>query len=376
MSSTPFTFGKVVFKQDFTNREAETQLIIDQFKAKNNVVLISPRRWGKTSLIRHTTQKIIKTDKQSRVIYLDLFNIKSEEEFYVKLATEVLKGTISKFDKILKRSQELFKKVLPKISFSPLPESEFSLSFNWNDLKKNPEEVLNLAERIAEIENLHIIICIDEFQNLAFFKEPLQFQKTLRSHWQHHSRVSYCLYGSKEHMMQDIFNDRSYPLYRFATVINLNKIKSEKWQPFIKKRFKDSGKVIDKNTIEKIIQYADNQPFYVQQLSQVSWLLTSKICSEETIDEALNNILNQYQSFFVREMEGLTPLQANFLKAVVEGVTSYGSIKTLKQYKLKSTSNVNRVKKSLDEKQIIRFVENKAEFTDAIFKIWLEKRYF
>ncbi len=101
MKHIPFTFGKVVFDLDFTNREDETEFLSNQFKALNNVALISPRRWGKSSLIKYVTQKLVNENKEYRVIYLDLFNIKSEEEFYREFANKLLNATINKFERLI-----------------------------------------------------------------------------------------------------------------------------------------------------------------------------------------------------------------------------------------------------------------------------------
>ncbi len=177
-------------------------------------------------------------------------------------------------------------------------------------------------------------------------------------------------------MMQDIFNKSSYPFYRFATILNLNKIKPEKWNPFIKKRFEDTGKEIEESAIQKIIEYADNQPYYVQQLAQTSWLICDKICDKSIVDKALENIMEQYGSFFIRDIENLTTSQINLLKAITDGVKSFGTRENLNLYDLKSTANINRVKKSLQDKQIIRFENSTAEFQDAIFGLWLRKIYF
>lgn len=85
--------------------------------------------------------------------------------------------------------------------------NEISLEFDWNEIRKNPDEILDLAERIAIDKGIRIVVCVDEFQNIAEFNDPLYFQKKLRSHWQQHQYVSYCLYGSKRHMMLDVFTN-------------------------------------------------------------------------------------------------------------------------------------------------------------------------
>ena len=83
------------------------------------------------------------------------------------------------------------KQWVPRITFSPDDQQEFSFGLNWQDIKKQPDEVLNLAENIAIEKSLKIVLCIDEFQNISYFDDPLAFQKKLRAHWQQHQNVSY-----------------------------------------------------------------------------------------------------------------------------------------------------------------------------------------
>ena len=88
-------------------------------------------------------------------------------------------------------------------------------------MKKDPD-ILNLAEKIAQENNLRFVICIDEFQNISAFENPLDLQKKIRAHWQKHKYVSYCLYGSKRHMMIDVFTAPSIPFYKFEDILFLD----------------------------------------------------------------------------------------------------------------------------------------------------------
>jgi len=90
---------------------------------------------------------------------------------------------------------------------------------------------------------------VDEFQNIAEFREPEYFQKKLRSHWQHHQNVAYCLYGSKRHLMLDVFTNSAKPFYKFGHFMFLNKIETPYLIDFFKSRFEDTGKTISDDAI-------------------------------------------------------------------------------------------------------------------------------
>jgi hypothetical protein len=373
---TPFVFGKIAEFENFTNREDETELLQKLFKALNNVIVISPRRWGKSSLIKHATNQLLGIDSEYRVIYIDVFNIRTEEEFYQEFASKTLKVGYSKVEDLLVKSKTLFQKLIPKMSFSPIPESEISLSFDWEEVKKDPTEILNLPQKIADAENFKLIICIDEFQNLNTFDENLAFQKKLRANWQHHSKVGYCLYGSKENMMQIIFNDKAQPFYRFGYVLNLEKIKADKWLSFIQRRFNETRKAIGKDDSRLITELVHLLPYYVQQLSQISWFYTENICTKEIIEKAFDDLINQLEPFFIRETENLSNQQISFLELLLNGSLPINSNENIKKYGLNSSANIAKAQKALLEKQIIRKYSNKFEFIDPIYGVWLQKSYF
>lgn len=372
----PFVFGKIAIKEEFTNREEDTAFLIQNFEALNTVILIAPRRWGKSSLVRHATKKLTRKNKKFKVVTLDLFNIKSESEFYSRLAVEIIKAHTTKLEDILKKSGQFFKNIMPKLNFSPMPDSDFSLSLDWDEAQKHKSEILDMAEHMSIQSGVKTIICIDEFQNISHFEDPLAFQKELRAHWQQHQNVSYCLYGSRENMMREVFSDKKMPFYKFGQIINLQKIKVEKWIPFITQRFDDTKKNISEENANYIVQLADNHPYYVQQLAQLAWMMTDVNCLNSNIESALDNLLNQSHPFYLREMENISRTQSNFLQLLINDETEYTTQRIIKKYSLRSTSNVVKVRKALEEKDVIRFENKKVLFVDPMLKLWLKRVYF
>ena len=140
-------------------------------------------------------------DSKLRVCQMDLFNVRNEEHFYSLLAQKVIAAASSKWEEAIENAKKFFSRLVPKISIGTDPTNEVSIDFDWEEVKHNPDEVLDLAEKIAREKGLKIVICVDEFQNISEFAEPDYFQKRLRSHWQQHQHVAYFLYGSKRHMI-------------------------------------------------------------------------------------------------------------------------------------------------------------------------------
>ena len=187
---TPFVFGKIASNENFTDRKTETDRLVSNFVSSVNTILISPRRWGKSSLVAKAADISSKKNKNIRFCYIDLNNVRTEEQFYQQLATKVLSGSATKTRILIENTRKFLGKFIPNITFSPDPGTEFKLGLDWREVKKEPDDILNLAEKISTENNLKFVICIDEFQNISEFENPLDIQKKMRSHWQKHKNVS------------------------------------------------------------------------------------------------------------------------------------------------------------------------------------------
>lgn len=373
---TPFVFGKLAVDHNFTNRTTERQQLIGNFNALTNTILISPRRWGKSSLVQMAANEAMRKDKELHFCFLDVFSVRTEEQFYQHLAIELLKASSTKIELLLENASRFLGKFLPKLSFSPDNQNSISLGLDWEEVKKQPDDILNMAEKLAQEKGWKIVVCIDEFQNISSFDNPLAFQKKLRSQWQKHQHVAYCLYGSKRHMLMDVFTNTSMPFYKFGNLMFLEKISKEDWIPFICDRFKETGKQVNKKSAGLIADLVECHPYYVQQLAQQSWLRTDEICTEEIILNAHQGIMDQLSLLFQSKTDELTNSQINFLNALIDGVTMFSSKETLNSYKIGTSANVIKIKKSLESKEIIDLLGNTVVFLDPVYRNWLETSYF
>jgi len=375
--STPFMFGKLATDQNFTNRKAEIIKLKQNFISGINTILISPRRWGKSSLVKKAGIEVEAEQKSIRIIYLDMFNIRTEEEFYKCLSEAVLKAGSGKLEESLSFVRKFLKQWIPRITVSPDAVQEMSLSLNWEEVKNKPDEILDLAESIAIEKELNLVICIDEFQNLSNFKDPLGFQKKIRSHWQQHQHVTYCLYGSKRHMMIEVFTKQSMPFYKFGELIFLPKISTENWKIFIQERFLSTHKILSEQQAERIAMHVENHPYYVQQLSQICWFRTSIELKDEDIERSMESLVMQLSLLFQNITENLTNTQVNYLKALIDQVRMLSSKEVIYKYHLGSSANVSRIREALINKEIIDDqVVGNPELQDPVYKYWLKNYYF
>lgn len=373
---TPFIFGKIATEKNFTDREEETAYLVSHFTSLINTIIISPRRWGKSSLVNKAAKLAMEQDSKLRICHIDLFNVRNEEHFYSLLAQKVIAATSSKWDEAIGNAKKFFSRLVPKISIGMDPTNEVSIDFDWEEVKRNPDEILDLAEKIAKEKGLKIVICVDEFQNIAEFNDPEYFQKKLRSHWQLHQNVAYCLYGSKRHMMLEVFTDSSKPFYKFGNLIFLNKIETEYLVAFFNSRFMDTGKCITNEASHLIAMLVDNHPYYAQQLAQLSWLRTKDECTEEIVREAHTALVEQLSLLFVTITETLTNQQLCYLKALIAGEKSITSTEVMHRYNISSPTSVARSKVALVKNDILDNQAGKMSFQDPIYAYWLKTQYF
>jgi hypothetical protein len=369
---SPFLFGRTVSAEGFTNRVKEIKRLKANFIHQVNTILISPRRWGKSSLVKKVSDEV--KSRAIRIVQIDLLGIRSEEEFYKVLATETIKATGNRLEEWLHACKTFFKHITPKISVGSNPVEDFEISFEWHEIEKNYKEILQLPEMIAAAKKIRIIICIDEFQNLAVFREPLLFQKRLRSEWQHQQRVNYCLYGSQHHMMMELFERQSMPFYKFGDVMYLSRIDRAEWISFIVDKFRETGKKIDAAHAESIAQTVQDHSYYVQQLSHIVWLNTEKVATTEILENSVNDLLEQNAILYTRDTEELSTNQLLFLKAIAEGVhKGLSSIKTIEKYRFGTSANVLKIKHALMKKELIEERGGNVYFIDPVYELWFRK---
>lgn len=374
MESKPFIFGVATSGDNFTDREKETARLLSNFQHGVNTVLISPRRWGKTSLVQKVC-RLTQSDKL-KIVYLDIFSCRSDGDFYNAFAAAVLKQTSSKWDEWVENAKLFLSRISPRISLGPDPMSDFSISLELNPKSDDIDEILQLPEKIAQKKGINIVVCIDEFQQIAEFKDSKTFQKRLRSVWQLQKSVSYCLFGSKMHLMNELFEKKSLPFYKFGDAVYLPKISTSDWVKYICGRFEATGKHISKELAEKICRTVDNHSSYVQQLAWLVWIQTKEVATDQNFEDAFQDIVDQNTPLFEKQTESLTTYQMNFLRAIVNGVhKEFTTQEVLQKYQLGSSANVSTVKRALIKKELIETEKQQVIIPDPVMRIWLKREF-
>lgn len=371
----PFVFGKIADGEDFTDRVEDTEKLKNNFRGLVNTIIISPRRWGKTSLVNHALEQM-GDDKEYLVCKVDIFNCRTEAQFYQTYVNAILKASCSKMEEFIEAAKKYVGSFGPKLTLSDSSmQYELALGVDFKDKQYSYDEILDLPQKIALEKGKKFIVCIDEFQNVSSYDDSLGFQRKLRSHWQTHNRVGYCMFGSKRHMLLDIFSNYEMPFYKFGDIMFLDKIGEEDWVKFIVSRFADTGKKISETVARLITQKVDCHPYYVQQLSQLAWLRTQKSCKEYIVDEAFESLVGQLSLLFSNLVDSLTAKQISFLQAVAYGEKNFSSREVLTKYQLGTSANIKNLKKAMQDKDLIDVMPDVITLQDPVFAYWLKEKY-
>lgn len=372
MEGKTFVFGTPVTGSNFTDRKEETKRLKANFIHGVNTILISPRRWGKSSLVRQVIHKI--DDPEIKIVYIDIFACRNPQEFYSTFASNVIRQTSSRQEEWIDNIKTFLGRFSPKFSVSLDSKVDLTLSLELLPKADDAEDILNIPEKIAQKKKCRIVVCIDEFQQIGEFKDSVHFQKILRTAWQYQQHTSYCLFGSKKHLMNELFNRVNLPFYKFGDIIFLNKISSEDWVAYIRSRFEETGKRISDRMALQICQLVENQSNYVQQLAWIVWVNTVEEATEEILENSYNEMIDHNSLLFEHMTESLSGYQLNFLKAIASGVTKgFSSQQFIKDYQLGTSANIKRIKEALLKKDLIEISRKEATIPDPIFRQWLRR---
>ncbi|MCD6541162.1 ATP-binding protein [Candidatus Bipolaricaulota bacterium] len=372
----PFVYGKVARGECFADRAREVEELSADILAGQNVILFSPRRYGKTSLILEVLDRL--RTQGVLTVYLDLFRITSEEEFVAAYAREIARLCGGGMKAVLKKVRELLPRLIPRVS---LKGEGFEVEFTF-DLRVEREPLLaDLFEAVATIARERgrpAAVVFDEFQEIARWDKGEKIQRTMRAHFQHHPEVSYVFMGSKRHLMHELFQNKNRPFYRFGKHFPLGKIPKEEFAAFIRARFEATGFDVQQGVPERILELTENHPYYTQVLCHVLWDLFRDEGRLEAghVELGVEEVIAREAHAF-HELWDALPLKARqLLVALAKEGTPRVEIYSrafLEKHNLGPPSSVQRAVERLLEDEVLERVNGEYEFTDVFFKRWLQR---
>lgn len=371
----PFSYGRLAEKDTFIDREDDKRELKNFLRHGINVILVSPRRWGKSSLVKEAMKELAHEDNGTRICFLDAYKIHTEEDFYNQFASAVIQGVSTSIEKRFKDIVKFVNRITPSITINGDPMNSMEVNLKTNPAKESPESILRLPEEIAKAKKIKVIVCIDEFQQLANIANWERLESMLRSEWQQQHLTTYCLYGSKMHMMTRIFNNANSPFFKFGQLMRLKRIGKEYWIPYITDNFKKTNKSISTELAEQICDTVKYNSWYVQQYCFFVWSHVDSVVTAEDLSRQLQLLLDTNEEMFQNELDGLAPSQIAMLKAMAAGEQHYNSEAVVSKYGLGLPRTITRNKKVLFEKDLIEKDRDGFHFVDPVFELWIRREY-
>jgi uncharacterized protein len=368
----PFHIGVAEEKEDFCDRITEKEELLQYARNGQKVVLYSPRRYGKSSLV-YQIQKQLSTEGFLNA-YTDLFPITSERELMAKFASAVFRGIGRGADPrtLYDKLKGVFTRFVPSIEVGP---GGFSISAKF-DSEAKPELLLDdiLAGIQAFVKEKKVRACIvlDEFQEVVNLNESRRIEGTIREHMQRQKEIAYFFVGSRRRMLLDMFTDKSRPFYKSAFSYSLKEIPREEFIPFIAQKFTRSGKKCPKENAAAIYDRVRGYPYYVQKLAYQAWDLAEKQCTDAIIERA-SSLLTQTEAVdFEGIWSGLALVQRALLKAIAKQPTrSLYNKEYLERFGL-SVGGAQRALGALHARDLVETdEEGRFRLTDPVMAAWL-----
>ncbi len=379
VAGNPFRYGEVATGKYFTNRVRELAEVQADIRSGQNIVIISPRRYGKTSLIWQAMQQLRRDG--ILVAYLDLFRAPTKDRFADLLAGAIYDDLDNPAERMAQNLVDLFRRlpIQPKVIIGPdgQPSFEFSAGPRSRDIDRAIEELLALPGKIARERGRRVALIFDEFQQVVEIDEALA--GLMRAVFQMQAEVAHVFLGSKRHLMEEVFTGQRQPLYKMAKPVILHPIERADFAAFIRARCAETGQGIDAAAIDAILDITGGHPQDTQELCYFTWSLAQgervPLVDVAVVQRALEQVLDAESARYVALWEDLTAQQRLVLIALAaEPGPVYGEAYR-RAHRLGAASSVQRAITRLLQRELVEAVSgNGYRIADTFLRQWIVQR--
>lgn len=373
MSKNPFVLSVIPPDAPFCNRVEELEQLTSYAIDGTNVVLFSPRRFGKTSLVKRVQANLAK--QGMLVLYADFFGVTSVDDVAGKIARSVYT--------FIQRNESLMKKALRILTtfrpvFKPAEDGSFSISIELArpnlhgiDLLDKTLEDLGVFMEQAGPGKIHIVF--DEFQEITELKEK-RIESTLRSHIQF-QQSSYFFVGSRRRILLEMFNEKNRPLFQSAQLYELKRLPHDDLVGYLVAQFKKGGKPCSEKNAQNISSISRQYPYYAQKLALNVYAVSGKVVQAKNITKALEIMIDNETYFYQATLQSLAPRQIALLRALaVEPSKTILSNNYIRKHDLGSIGGVQSAIKKLRQMDLVEVdTDSRYRTVDPIFSIWLQR---
>lgn len=371
----PFIVTGKIAPEYFCDRVTESARLMKSITNGNNLVIISPRRMGKTGLIQFCYDKP-EISREYYTVFIDILHTSSLREFTYLLGKEIYETLLPRNRRMVKLFMQTLKSISGKFGFDPV----FNLpTFNieLGDIER-PEYTLDEIFQYLDRADKRCIVAIDEFQQIAKYPEK-NIEALLRTHIQKQMNGNFIFAGSERHMMQEMFSSAARPFYHSADMMELKAIPLEIYVPFVVNHFEKCQKHIDAANVKKVYNLFKGHTYYIQKTFNEAFADTPENaeCTIDTIRDAIDDMIVSNDTIFREILSNIPEKQKILLYAIArEGEAErITSAEFIKRHSLVSASSVQSATKKLLEKDFITEINKVYSITDKLFSMWINKIY-
>ena len=375
---TPFPFSQYVTGNKFIGRKQDVTLLGNLLSQGEHVSIFEPPKTGKTSLIQQTLFSLRVTGKTFAVGQFSAMNIRTEEDFLLRLGSTVLKMVASspaEYEALVKQHLQGTHFVFDTDDFTQTGQA---VSLGWELDKNDALAMLRLPFAVADSRQQKMILIIEEFHCVGNLEDPDAILRPLAAviKEQKGRNFSFIFSGSAVNAMSDIFTG-SVLFSRRVERVKLSVAPEEEVTEHLHRGFLSSGKVVEKRLLQGVYNLFRGHLWYINHLIAIADSLSRGYIMEPLLVEALEGLVSIHEPSFRGIMNSLTTHQVSLLKATLDGVTRFSASEVIRKYGLNSSANVKRVKEALMKKEVIMLDQNdNPVLEDPLFEYWVRKYYF
>jgi uncharacterized protein len=376
--TNPFYFGDLALDEAFTDRKEELRSLEADMRNGRNVALIAPRRYGKSSLVRRASQRLVR--KGVLVAEVDLMKTPTKERLASHLARAIHDGLASRMFKARDAALRVFDslRVKPVVTLDP---SDGSLGFTFSaahgrvDIDDTIERLLELPAELAAEQERQVVVVFDEFQEVTDIDAGLP--ALMRAVFQDQTDVSHVYAGSKRDMMSRLFNHENEPFYRSAKVMEIGPISPKLFAPFIRARFDSTDRGVSDAAVQGLLDVTHGHPYATQEFAYALWeeVPPGFTASASDLDKALDVVLRSENARFTLLWDGLSRAQRLLLQALTAEPGHVQSNGYRNAHGLPAASSVQRAADALMGAELVaRRADGAHEIVEPFLGQWV-KRY-
>lgn len=369
----PFLITGYKSPEYFCDRKQETADLMETLRNGRNITLTSPRRMGKTGLIKHCFNLLKEQDQSIAIIYIDLFPTENLADFTQAFASAVLGQLDSNPMKLLKKTTEFFKALRPTITYDDITgKPKVSMDIAKGTESHSIEQVFQYLKQTGK----NCYIAFDEFQQIACYPEK-NIEALLRSYVQDLHNVHFIFSGSQSHMLQEMFLSPKRPFYQSTAGKTIGTINEEAYYQFASGFFQNQGRELPDDIFHDIYQRHEGHTWYIQMILNRLYSKRTRVIDYGLAQECVSDIITENEYYYQRLLRAYAKGQANLLKAIAKEkkVSEILSGSFISKYGLTATSSVKSALKRMLDDEIVYQSDDGYMIYDRFFGEWLSSTF-